>query len=448
MKALREQAHELVEVARAAGADDVICEVIESGVHQVRFSNSEIDAVNCWNESHAVLFVALGKRTLVSDLRDLSRGRQMAKELVSNAAKAPEIKGYGGIGAGKFKYSTKKADKKIAQLREPSKFVLDAISGAESAGANNVGGTMCVRHRRTGVASSGGAFATDELASMDLSVRAFSQPEASGHSVCCASKLVDMKARETGVRAGDLSVKAKNPVLGEEGRFDIVVEPLFIGSLMHYTQNMLSAMWVDIGRSMYAKRLGKPVASKAVTLVDDPTMDSISRRAFDHEGVPTKRNVLIKNGTLKTYMHNTSTAKRFKARSTSNAGPLIPTLFTLMGQPVAFHPVVEKGDWSSDEIVSDTKNGLYLNNTWYTRFQSYAAGDFSTIPRDAILRIKDGEIVGAVKNIRISDNMMNFWKSVDALSKSTEEVYWWDEASPPSTLPLLRASSMNVTRSS
>jgi len=226
------------------------------------------------------------------------------------------------------------------------------------------------------------------------------------------------------------------------------VEPLYTGSQMHFTQNMLSAMLVEIGQSMYVKRVGKPVASKVVTLVDDPEMDSISRRAFDHEGVPTRRNVLIKNGVLKTYMHNTSTAKRAKTKTTANAGPLIPTLFTITAQPLAFHPVIEKGDWSREEIISDTKNGLYLNNTWYTRFQSYATGDFSTIPRDAILRIQDGEIVGAVKNIRISDNMMNFWKSVDALSKSSEEVFWWDEASPPSTLPMLRAKSMNITRSS
>lgn len=447
MKSLKDQAQELVDVARTAGADDVVCEVIESGIQQVRFSNCEIDAVNGWNEEHAVMFVAVGKRTLASDLQDLSRGKQLARDLVSSAARAPEIKGYGGIGTGKFKYSSKRADARIAQLREPSRFVLDAISGAESEGANNVGGTMFVRHHRSGIASSGGAYANDEIASIDLSVRAFSQPEASGHSVCCASRLSDLKAHETGVRAGELSAKAKNPIMGEEGKLDIVVEPLFIGSLMHYTQNMLSAMWVEIGQSMFAKRLGKQVASKALTLVDDPTMDSISRRAFDHEGVPTRRNVLIKDGMLKTYMHNTSTAKRFKAKSTSNAGPLVPTLFTLMAQPIAFHPVVEKGDWSRDEIISETKNGLYLNNTWYTRFQSYSAGDFSTIPRDAILRIQDGEIVGAVKNIRISDNMLNFWKSVDAVSKTQDEIYWWDEASPPSTLPMLRIKSMNITKS-
>jgi predicted Zn-dependent protease len=43
--------------------------------------------------------------------------------------------------------------------------------------------------------------------------------------------------------------------------------------------------------------------------------------------------------------------------------------------------------------------------------------------------------------------MMNLWKSVDALSKNTQEIFWWDEAAPPSTLPTARARSMRITRS-
>jgi PmbA protein len=211
---------------------------------------------------------------------------------------------------------------------------------------------------------------------------------------------------------------------------------------------MMSALRVEIGTSMYAKKIGKVVASKEVTFADDPTFDSISRRAFDHEGVPCKRNVTIKDGVLKTFLHNTSTAKRFKTRTTANAGPLIPTLFTIATQPVPFHPVVGPGDWSADEIIGDTKHGLYVNNTWYTRYQSYMTGEFSTIPRDAILKVENGEIVGAVKNVRVSDNMMSLWKSIDAISKKSEEIYWWDEAAPPSTLPTCRVRSMTITRSS
>jgi PmbA protein len=98
-------------------------------------------------------------------------------------------------------------------------------------------------------------------------------------------------------------------------------------------------------------------------------------------------------------------------------------------------------------LIADTKRGLYINNTWYTRFQNYSTGEFSTIPRDAILKVENGEIVGAVKNIRISDNMMNFWKNIDALSRETQEIYWWEEAAPPSTLPTVRARQMTITRS-
>jgi PmbA protein len=140
-------------------------------------------------------------------------------------------------------------------------------------------------------------------------------------------------------------------------------------------------------------------------------------------------------------LHNTATAKRFRTKTTGSAGWLISS------QPVAFHPVLTPGDWDVDELIADTKRGLYINNTWYTRFQNYATGEFSTIPRDAILKVENGEIVGAVKNIRISDNLMGFWKGVDGISKDTSEIYWWDEAAPPSTLPALRVRQMTVTKS-
>jgi PmbA protein len=447
MKELVELASALAETARSSGAKDVIAEAIDSTVTQVRFSNSVIDTVNWWNERHVEILVAIGKKMVTSDIRDLDKGQQLVRQLVADAARSPDSKDYGGIASGRFKYAKGKVDKKLAEIDDPSKQVHEAIAGAESEGAKNVGGTFFIRRMRSGIASSGGAMADDDHLSADLSVRAFSQPEASGHAVSCTTQMAKLKARETGARAGKLSKMAMNPVLGHEGKTDLIIEPLFFGVLNHPTAMMLSGLWVEIGFSMYAKKIGKQVASKQVTWVDDPTMDSISHRLFDHEGVPTRRNVAISKGVLKTYLHNTTTAKHFKTKTTANAGPTVPTLFTAAAQPIAFHPVVVPGDWSPEEMISDTKQGLYLNNTWYTRFQNYATGEFSTIPRDAILKIENGEIVGSIKNIRVSDNLLNFWKNIDAISKSTQEVYWWDEASPPSTLPTVRIRGMNITRS-
>lgn len=448
MSKFKELAQELMEAARDAGADDALAEVVESTTTQVRYSNKLIDATNWWSERSAMMFVSVGKRTFASDLRDLNEAKSLVPALVAAAKASPPNESYAGIASGRFKYGPVKVDRKIVNLRDPSRYVHEAIAAAESEGAVDVGGTLFVRHRKTALSSSEGHSAEDESAAMELSVRAFSQPEASGHSVCIVPRLAMLKARDTGRRAGELARLARNPVSGDEGKFDVIMEPLYLGDLIRPTSDMLSAKMVEIGLSAFAKKIGKPVASSDVTLADDPLIESSSRRLFDHEGVPTRRNVLIKDGVLKTFVHNTSTAKRFKTKTTASAGPMIPTTFAMAAQPLLFHPVVSPGDWTRDEIFEDTRNGLYVNNGWYIRFQNYSTGDFSNIPRDAILRVVDGEVVGPVKNIRVSDNLLNMWKSVDAVSKDPQEIYWWDEAAPPSTLPMVRARAMNITRSS
>jgi len=448
MSELRDICREMVRTAEAEGAKDVVAQAFHTATHHVRFSSNQIDAVNWWEEKHAVLFVAIGKRTMTSDIRDLEDPAGAAKELVTLARRIPPTEGYGGIASGRFSYRKAKVDAAIASIKDPSKYAHEAIRAAQREGAVDVGGTLFVRNEVRAVESNGGASADDRSSSLDLSVRAFSQPEASGHAVSCATRLSRLRAGPTGERAGRLAMMARDPVQGEEGRTDLVLEPLFVGGLMDQTTDMLSAARVEIGTSMYAKKVGRKVASPVVTLADDPTVESVSMRAFDHEGAPTRRTVLVKDGILKTYLHSTSTARRFRTKSTSSAGSLVPERFKVAMQPVPFHPVLKAGRWSTEEMVEDTKRGLYLNHTWYTRFQNYSTGDFSTIPRDAILRIEDGQIVGAAKNVRVSDNLMGLWKSVDALSKDTEEIYWWDDATPPSTLPSARARNVMITRSS
>ena len=447
MTKLKEAAEALVQVALDAGANDAIAQVIDESTDQIRFSNSMVDTSNFWRVVHAHVFVAVGGRTMSSDIRDLKRAKDAVQEIVRMAKMTPVNEGFKGIASGKFKYRRGRVDPKVLSLKNPARYAHEAIGSALALGAVDVGGTLFVRKANWGIASSRGALAEDANASMDISVRAFTQPEASGQAVCVTPTLSKMKAADVGARAADLARKAKDPVQGEEGKLDLVMEPLMMGSMLMHSVGMASALAVELGMSMYAKKIGKGVASDEVTVVDDPSMSSMTRRSFDHEGMPTRRNVIIKDGVLKTYVHNTSTAKRFKTRSTGNAGPVVATQFTTPNEPVLFHPTLNPGDWKVDEMIEDTRHGLYLNNTWYTRFQNYSTGDFSTIPRDAILLIKNGEIAGSVKNIRVSDNMLKVWRSMDAISRRPEEIFWWDEAGP-ATLPAARAKRIRITRSS
>src|SRR3990172_94706 len=210
------------------------------------------------------------------------------------------------------------------------------------------------------------------------------------------------------------------------GRYDVVFDPLILGSLIDQIGGRADAWSVMAGLSPLAKRLGKRVASEAVTITDDGSAESIGRRRFDAEGVPVRRKAIVQKGILKTYLHNTSTAKKFKTRTTGNAGLIAPEPHVLFCKP---------GDWTRDEIFEECKDGLWLTNTWYTRYQSYVTGDFSTIPRDGIFRIKKGEVVGAWKDIRLTDNLIGLWRNVVGLSKNVDQVQWWGEGSVPTFRP-------------
>jgi len=200
---------------------------------------------------------------------------------------------------------------------------------------------------------------------------------------------------------------------------------------------MISAFSVMIQQSVFVNKLGQKVASDIVTMRDVPASYSMANRVFDDEGVPIRENVLIERGVLKTYLHNTSTAKIFKTETTGNAGIVYPGPWNLE---------LDAGNISKEEMLEDIKRGLYLTNTWYTRFQNYATGDFSTIPRDGVFLIEDGEITQSWKDIRISDNALRMINSIVGISKERQHVHWWGEADPPSLSPYILMKNVRITR--
>jgi PmbA protein len=160
--------------------------------------------------------------------------------------------------------------------------------------------------------------------------------------------------------------------------------------------------------------------------------------AFDSEGVPTQRTEIITDGKLMTYLHNTSTAKRYKTKTTANAGLISPHHWNL---------VLEPGKKSREELIGQVKDGIYVTNIWYTRFQNYVTGDFSTIPRDAIFLIKNGKLSGSVKGIRITSNMLDILKGIESVgnAKESENIHAWEVDSSVITPPVL-VKGVNITK--
>ena len=96
-------------------------------------------------------------------------------------------------------------------------------------------------------------------------------------------------------------------------------------------------------------------------------------------------------------------------------------------------------------MFSHIKKGVYITNLWYTRFTNHFTGDFSTMPRDGAFLIENGEIKYPIKNIRISDNMLNIMKNIKEVSNNSIQTKSW-ESQEPAITPSVLVSNINITK--
>src|SRR6266699_3828753 len=390
-------ASRVVKKAVSLGCQDAVADVVTNRSYQIRFARNEPVISSRWRESSASVFFVYQKRVLASDIKDLSRADEAVERLVKIAKGSQENSDYAGIAKGPFKYVRTRPDPKVVALDEGGKYVEAAIGGALDEGAKECAGSFWKYEDEHCISTSNGAESHDHRASLYLSIRALVALESSGHGIAAATKLSQFDPAKAGHKAGRIAAL-----------------------------------------SPYGKKIGKAVGSSQFTLYEDGSADSIARKRFDAEGVPTRRNVLVNKGVLKTYLHNTTTAKKFKTKTTGNAGLVSPEPHALFVKP---------GDWTKDEIFSEVKDGLWLTNTWYTRYQSYVTGDFSTIPRDGIFHIRKGEVVEAWKDVRLTDNILRMMKNIVALSNKPEQMMWWGEVSIPNFVPYGLIKDVGITKS-
>ena len=423
-----------------AGAEDAVVEVTKSLSRQVRFARNKISIVKSWQSETADLFMAKEKKVIGSTVSDLSRIDQAISELGGMMVRMAPNKDYGGIAQGPFTYVDvpKTYDPAIAELDEELvEMVQDAIDAAVRSGAERTAGVLYTTTIEESLATSNDVVAKDRGTWVELSQRAFTEKDASGHATCSARTLGDFDPLSVGERAGEVSGRCRRPTEVGAGRYDIIFDPLAIGALLSDTMGFASAFAVESGFSFLAGKMGKKVASPLVTLVDDGQMvGGFGSRKFDAEGVPTQRTPIVEQGVLKTYLHNTSTATRHKTHTTGNAGLVSP------------HPwsgVVLPGDSKKEELFSDVTHGVYVTNVWYTRYQNYYTGDFSTIPRDGAFLIEHGELREPVKNIRISDNLQRMFERIRAMSQERQWIHWW-EVDVPILSPYVLVDDVQITR--
>lgn len=161
-------------------------------------------------------------------------------------------------------------------------------------------------------------------------------------------------------RAAANAVAKLSAPLAPPGEFPVVLASSAGGTLIHEAVgHSLEADHVQDGTSPhYSGRLGRRVAPRFVTIVDDPTLPfARGTYPFDDEGSPARPTTLVENGVLKDYLYDRSTA--IKAKRSSN-GHGRREGFRNRPIPRMSNLYVAPGPHDPGRIVREVGNGLLV----------------------------------------------------------------------------------------
>ena len=212
------------------------------------------------------------------------------------------------------------------------------------------------------------------------------------------------------------SVEKSTSLLGGEviksGSYPVVLNNEMMATMLSTFSGIFSAKAVQEGRSLLKGKLGKDISNNKVTIIDDALhLDGFGTRYFDSEGFPSKTTILIKNGKLKSYLHNTQTARKDKVKSTGNGSRGYKG--TLGISPSNFF--LKPGEHKEEELFKqhDKVIEIVALQGMHSGANSIS-GDFSLSAEGFLY--ENGERKHSLKQFTISGNILQLFQDVEMIA--------------------------------
>ncbi len=232
------------------------------------------------------------------------------------------------------------------------------------------------------------------------------------------------------------------------GQMQVVLAAGSSGILLH--EAIGHGLEADFNRknvSIYADKIGKTIAKPLVSVVDDAT-NAHARGAInvDDEGNPAGCTMLIHDGVLQTYLHDSISAKHYGVAPTGNGRR---ESFRHVPLPRMRSTYMLNGPHTHDEIVSSVQHGIYCTNFSNGQVQ-IGAGDFTFYVKNGWL-IEDGKLTRPIRDVNLIGNGPKVLEAVDMVGDDLliDEGGWTcgkDGQSVPVSqgMPTVRVGSMTV----
>ncbi len=169
------------------------------------------------------------------------------------------------------------------------------------------------------------------------------------------------------------------------------------------------------GLSCYKDMIGETVASSLISVVDDATVPHMrGTYAFDDEGVPAERTLLIEKGVLKGYLFDRFHALRYGKRSTGNGRR---ESFRFRPIPRMSNTMILPGSDDPSGIVASVDDGVYVVRM--------GGGQVDTVRGDFVFEISEGYLIEKgtigpmIRNATMMGNGLKVLREIDMVGTDT-----------------------------
>ncbi|MBM3569659.1 MAG: TldD/PmbA family protein [Alphaproteobacteria bacterium] len=213
-------------------------------------------------------------------------------------------------------------------------------------------------------------------------------------------------AAQVGRKAGERTVRRLGPSKIESRRMPVVFDPRVSMSLVGHFAGAVSGPAVARGTSFLKDRMGQRVFAPGIHILDEPhRRRGLASKPVDGEGVANRRQALVEDGVLKTWVLDSASARQLGLTTTGHAARGI----SHPPGPATTNLYLEPGAVSPEALMADIDEGLYV-----TEMMGFGVnpvtGDYSR--GAAGFRIRRGQLDHPVSEMTIAGNLKDMFLAV------------------------------------
>ena len=249
-----------------------------------------------------------------------------------------------------------------------------------------------------------------------------------------------------GEEAATQAITMLNAGYIEGGVMPVAIENGFGGVIFHEAcGHSLEASAVAKGQSQFCGKMGQKIANEKLTAVDDGTIPNAwGSINIDDEGTPARRNVLIENGILKSYLVDRLNGMRLGMPSTGSC----------RRQSYEYEPTsrmtntfIVNGTDRNEDIIQSIEYGLYAKNMGGGSVNP-VTGNFNFAVVEGYI-IRNGKICEPVRGASLIGKGSDILMDIDMIGQNLDRGQGMCGASSGSIptdvgQPLIRVSKITV----